>query len=78
MLSVYKPWGRTRYGLPKQHEQHEVLPVDLTSRPESDEEAALGSISKTPRLVSMIGILAIVLMLVFLVAHLIGGGMRSH
>src|SRR5262245_5501673 len=78
MLSVYKPWGRTRYGLRKQHEQREVLPVDLPSRPESDEEAALGSISKTPRLVSMIGILAIVLMLVFLVAHLIGGGMRSH
>jgi hypothetical protein len=24
-LSVYKPWGRTRYGLRKQHEQNEGL-----------------------------------------------------
>ena len=78
MLSVYKPWGRTRYGLRKQHEQREVLPVDLPSHPESDLEAVLGSTSKAPRWVSVVGILAIVLTLLFLVAHLIGGGMRSH
>jgi len=71
MLSVYKPCGRTRYGLRKQHEQSEVLPVDLPSRPESDVEVVLGSTSKTPRWVSVVGILAIVLTLLFLVAHLI-------
>jgi len=78
MLSVYKPWGRTRYGLRKQREQREVLPVDLLSRPESDVEVVLGSTSKAPRWVSVVGILAIVLTLLFLVAHFIGGGMRSH
>src|SRR5215475_10057411 len=78
MLSGYKPWGRTRYGLRKQHDQSEVLPVDLLSRPESDVEVVLGSTSKTSRWVSVVGILAIVLTLLFLVAHFIGGGMRSH
>jgi len=38
----------------------------------------LGTNIKTPRWVSVVGILAIVLTLLFLVAHLIGGGMRSH
>src|SRR5215475_14336445 len=61
MLSVYKPWGRTRYGLRKQHDQSEVLPVDISSRPEFDLEAVPESISKTPRWVSVVGILAIVL-----------------
>jgi len=28
-LSVYKPWGRTRYGLRKQHEQFEGLSSNL-------------------------------------------------
>src|SRR5262245_12697537 len=78
MLSVYKPWGRTRYGLNKQHKQREVLPVDLLSHPDSDVEAVLGSTSKTPRWVSVVGIIAIVLTLLFLVAHLFGGGMRIH
>jgi hypothetical protein len=78
MLSVYKPWSRTRYWLRKQHEQREVLPVDFPSRPESDVGVAMGSTSKAPRWVSVVGILAIVLTLLFLVAHLIGGGMRIH
>ena len=78
MLSVYKPWSRTRYGLRKQHEQREVLPVDLSAPLESDLGVVMGSISKTPRWVSVVGILAIVLTLLFLIAHLIGGGIRSH
>src|SRR5262245_32416285 len=78
MLSVYKPWGRTRYGLRKQREQREVLPVDLLSRPESDVEVVLASTATAPRWVSVVGILAIVLTLLFLLAHFFGGGMRSH
>ena len=54
------------------------MQVDLPSRPESDVEVVLGSTSKAPRWVSVVGILAIVLTLLFLVAHLIGGGMRIH
>src|SRR5262245_16701078 len=76
MLSVYKPWGRTRYGLSKQNEQREVLLGDLPSHPDSDVGDVLGS--KTPRWVSVIGILAIVLTLLFLIAHLIGGGIPRH
>jgi hypothetical protein len=78
MLSVYKPWGRTKYWLRKQHEQREVLPAELLSRSESDLGVGLGSTTKTPRWVSVVGILTIVLTLLFLVVHLIGGGMRSH
>ncbi|MGH9847983.1 MAG: hypothetical protein ACREEM_55560, partial [Blastocatellia bacterium] len=75
---VYKPWGMTPYGLRKQHERREVLLADLPSRPEPDLEVVLGSTSKRPRWVYVVGIHAIGLALLFLVAHLAGGGMRSH
>jgi hypothetical protein len=78
MLSVYKPWGRTQYWLRKQYEQREVLPAEFSSRPESDVGVVLGSTTKTPRWVFVVGVLTIVLSLLFLVAHLISGGMRNH
>ncbi|HEY9430704.1 MAG TPA: hypothetical protein VI260_04370 [Blastocatellia bacterium] len=77
-LSVYKPWGMTPYGLRKRHGRREVLPADLPSRPESDVVADMGVATKTPRWVYVVGIHAIVLALLFLVVHLIGGGVRSH
>jgi hypothetical protein len=52
--------------------------ANIPSGPESDAGVALGSTSETPRWVSVVGILTIVLTLLFLVVHLIGGGMRSH
>jgi hypothetical protein len=78
VLSVYKPWGMTPYGLRKRHGRREVLPADLPSRPESDVVAAMGVATKTPRWVYVVGIHAIVLALLFLVVHLTGGGVRSH
>lgn len=78
VLSVYKPWGMTPYGLRKQHERREVLLADLPSRPALPAEMVMGTTTKTPRWVYVVGIHAIGLTLLFLVVHLIGGGMRSH
>ena len=78
VLSVYKPWGMTPYGRRKQHEQRELLLAGAPLRPESDLEVVLGSTTKTPRWVFVVGIHAIVLAMLFLVVHLAGGGMRSH
>ena len=78
VLSVYKPWGVTPYGMRKQHERRKVSPADLPSRPESDVEVGLGSSTKTPGWVVVIGIHAIGLALLSLVVHLTGDGLRSH
>jgi hypothetical protein len=78
VLSMYKPWGMTPYGLRKQHERRKVSLPDLPSRPESDVEVGLGSGTKTPRWVYVVGIHAIGLSLLFLIVHLTGGGLRSH
>ena len=61
-LSVYKPWGRTRYGLRKQHEQNEGLSSNrITSTWE-----------RWGRYI-LLGIIS--LLLLFLVLHLsLGGG----
>lgn len=78
VLSVYKPWGMTPYGLRKQHERRNVSVPDLPSRPESDVEVGLGSSAGRPRWVYVVGIHAIALALLFLVMHVTGGGLRSH
>ena len=78
VLSVYKPWGMTPYGLHKQHERRKVSLADLRSSLESDVEVGVGSSTKTPRWVYVVGIHAIGLALLFLVVHLTGGGLRSH
>jgi hypothetical protein len=78
VLSIYKPWGLTPYGLRKQHERREILPAGLHSRPESDVEVILGSTSKTPRWLYVVGFHAIGVALLFLVVHLVGGGAPSH
>jgi hypothetical protein len=78
MLSVYKPWGRTHYSQRKQHGRRELLPADLLPRPESDVGVVLGSTTKPPRWVFVVGILTIVLTLLFMVVHIISGSMQSH
>ena len=78
VLSIYKPWGLTPYGLRKQHERRETLPAALRFRPESDVEAILVSISKTPRWLYVVGFHAVGVALLFLVVHLVGGGAPSH
>ena len=61
-LSVYKPWGLTRYGRRKLHGQ--------------GVELAEGSTVDTSRWVYVFGILALVLLIV--VRHLLGGHLGHH
>lgn len=56
------PRGMTRYGRRKQHAQREVLPPDTSN----------------PRWVYVSGILAIVLVLLFVILHLTGRGLGGH
>jgi hypothetical protein len=65
-LSVYKPWGRTRYGRRK-HEQGDAV-VQPGRR---------GLTTSTPRWAYVVGIIVIVLVLLFVILHLTGRG-RSH
>ncbi|HZS04779.1 MAG TPA: hypothetical protein VFD58_08085 [Blastocatellia bacterium] len=78
VLSVYKPWGMTPYGLRKQNGRRQVSPSDLPSRSESDVEVVPVSATRKPRWVYVVGFHAIGLALLILVVHLTGGGVRSH
>ena len=77
-LSVYKPWGMTRYGRRKQHERRKVSQVDLLSYPDSSVGSGQGSTISTPRWVYVVGIHAIGLVLLFVVLHFTGGGLPGH
>ncbi len=63
-ISVYKPWGRIRYGLRKEYEQHKGMP-DRGS-----------TTKKSWGLYMMLGL--IILVLLFVILHLIGGGLGGH
>lgn len=76
VLSVFKPWGMTPYGLRTLHERRGVLPADLPSGPRA--EVGVGSTTKTPRWVYVVGIHAIGLALLVLVVHLAGNRGWSH
>ncbi len=72
-LAVYKPMGMTPYGRRKLRESREETPkVDLPSSP----DAGVGS--STPRWVKVVGIIVIVLVLLFVITHLAGGGFGAH
>jgi hypothetical protein len=71
-LSVYKPRGMTRYGRRKQREQREG-----SSYPNSNGDAG-GDTGTTPRWVQVFGIIALVLVLLFVVRHLTGLGFGGH
>lgn len=74
MLNVYKPQGMTGYG------RHKASQVALPTR--STDDASLrpsrGAASWTPRWVQVVGIHAIGLVLLFVVFHLVSGGMGGH
>ena len=75
-LSVYKPWGMTKYGRRRQQERSK-LPVDLpvvAPNIKPDREPIIG----TPRWVYVVGIHAIGLVLLFVVLHLTGRGLPGH
>jgi predicted secreted protein len=78
VLSVYKPWGMTPYGLRKQHERSRGTLAESPARPESDVKVLLGPANKTPRWVYVVGIHAIGLALLLLVIHLSGSSLRIH
>ena len=73
-LSVFKPWSMTAYG------RRKVSQADLPSRP-SAAAALVGDpvfTTSTPRWGRVVGIHAIVLVLLFVILHLTGGGLRHH
>jgi len=76
-LSVYKPWGMTPYGRCRQHELHNVSQADLLS-PDSSVAPDQGSTTIAPRWVYVVGAHAIGLILLFVVLHLTGVGLRVH
>ena len=78
VLSIYKPWGMTPYGRRAQQEQRKVSVAERPSHPELDVVAGLGSTTRTPRWVYVVGVHAIGVALLFVVMHLSGGGLRSH
>jgi len=61
-LAVYKPGGMTPYGLRKQNERR----------------AMVGASARTPKWAYVTGILAIVLVLLVVIAHLTGHGLGGH
>ncbi|MGI9077437.1 MAG: hypothetical protein ACR2G6_08915 [Gemmatimonadaceae bacterium] len=82
-LSVYKPKGRTPYGRLKQHEQ---LSADALPYADSNggtwEGTLVGpgrrSATSTPRWVYVSVLMVTVLILLFLIQHLSGGGLWGH
>lgn len=65
MLSVYKPWGRSRYGLRKQLEQNKQVTVRESIK------------RKSWVFYLLLGLIALVI-LMFIVLHLTGGGLGNH
>ena len=75
-LSVYKPWGMTSYG------RRQALTSDLRGRPVFNDEAAAEPHRRfapsRPRWVSIVGIHAIGLVVLFIVLHIANGGLHGH
>ena len=77
-LSVYKPGGMTPYGRRNQYEQSTVLQRSGTESYDADVRSSRRPTAGTPRWVSVIGIIVIVLVLLFVILHLLGGGLGGH
>jgi len=78
-LSVFKPWGRTRYGQREQHQdRHEKLaatPLSTPTLPGAENEmTANGSSMALKIFFSVIGVIVVAL----IVLHLFSGGLGSH
>jgi hypothetical protein len=81
VLSVYKPWGMTPYGLRQRYEARSASLADLPRTPDPKSEAGSRPVPETRRWGSVVGIHAlhaVALALLFLVVHVTGGGMKSH
>jgi hypothetical protein len=81
-LSVYKPWGMTRYGRRKQHERRKMSQAELPFHRESINDGSVrrdwAFTTGTPRWVYVVGAHAIGVVLLFVVLHLTGTGLPSH
>ena len=62
-ISVYRPWGRIRYGLHKNPERYIGMQNRVTTK-------------KSWGLYVLIGIISLILL--FIIMHLVGGGMGGH
>jgi hypothetical protein len=80
ILSVYKPWGRTRYGRRKQQqERRETSGGRPTSTPPTFPDAANETTGDGLPLGVKIFLAAVgVIVVAFVVLHLTGGGLGSH
>lgn len=79
-LSIYKPWGRTRYGQRKQQqEQRETRGETLMSNPpiiaDSDKQTAGKTLPLGLKI--FLGVVGVIVA-IFVVLHLTGGGLGSH
>jgi hypothetical protein len=72
-LGIYKPMGMTAYGRRKQHEQRSAVSSSTSARPGRARAIDAG---RTPRWIYLFGIGAIGILLLFVLLHLIGGGLR--
>jgi hypothetical protein len=68
-LSVYKPWGRTRYGRRKQRDRVQGVEIESPADRGSTSSSAWG-------MYVLVGVIAVILLLVVL--HLSGGGHGGH
>ena len=75
-LSVFKPWGLTRYGLRKRRERLSGNPLTAVSAvPSSDREATVGPLSG----LKVLGIATVVVIVLFdVLQHLASGGLLRH
>lgn len=72
-LSVFKPWGMTAYG------RRKIAQPNLSSLPKATalvDDSVLTT--STPRWRRVVGIHAIVLVVLFVLLHLTGGGLQRH
>jgi hypothetical protein len=78
-LSVYKPWGRTRYGRRKQQEPLRLRLGSITS-PAGDVPSLASESTSDPANPSRLIAIAVVAVLVavFMALHLMGGGLGRH
>jgi hypothetical protein len=66
-LSIYKPWGLTPYGRRR-----------LQARAGARPGAGTGSDAATPRWVTILGLVAVALVVLFALLHLTGRGLGGH
>lgn len=79
VLSVYKPWGLTSYGRRKRQDRLETLmgtPTSITSRLVGAEKETTGD--DLPLRLKICLAIAGVMVILFALLHLIGGGHGSH